>query len=48
VIDSGDQRDVSGRAQRRAARQTIAAYHEEQLGLLLERVRAGFARSDAG
>ncbi len=26
----------------------IAAYHEEQLGLLLERVREGFVRLDAG
>jgi hypothetical protein len=36
------------RAQRRAARRTIGAYHEEQLRLLLERVREGFARLDAG
>ena len=26
----------------------IGRYHEEQLGLLLERVRQGFARLDAG
>jgi hypothetical protein len=36
------------RAQRRAARETIAKYHEEQLLLLLGRVRDGFARLDAG
>jgi hypothetical protein len=36
------------RAQRRAARETIAQYHEEQLLLLLEHVRDGFARLDAG
>lgn len=36
------------RARRRAARETIGAYHEEQLGLLLDRVRDGFARLDAG
>lgn len=36
------------RAQRRAARETIARYHEQQLLLLLERVRDGFARLDAG
>jgi PAS domain-containing protein len=36
------------RAQRRAARETIVRYHEEQLLLLLERVRDGFARLDAG
>jgi hypothetical protein len=48
VTETGDQREESERAQRRAARKTIAAYHEEQLGLLLERVRVGFARLDAG
>ena len=47
MTDSGDRREESERAQRRAARKTIAAYHEEQLGLLLERVREGFARLDA-
>ena len=36
------------RARRREARALIAAYHEEQLGLLLERVREGFVRLDAG
>lgn len=36
------------RARRRAARETIGAYHEEQLGLLLDWVRDGFARLDAG
>ena len=41
--------DRSGeRAERRAARQTIGAYHEAQLRLLLDRVRDGFARLDAG
>lgn len=48
VTDSGDQREGSERAQRRAARKTIAAYHEEQLGLLLGQVRDGFVRLDAG
>jgi hypothetical protein len=36
------------RARRRAARELVAAYHEEQLRALLERVRDGFARLDAG
>lgn len=36
------------RARRREARALIAAYHEEQLALLLERVREGFVRLDAG
>jgi hypothetical protein len=33
---------------RRAARQLIATYHKEQLRILLERVRAGFAELEAG
>jgi hypothetical protein len=36
------------RARRGAARETIVRYHEERLLLLLERVRNGFARLDAG
>ena len=36
------------RAERRAARQTIGAYHEAQLRLLLDRVRDGFNRLDTG
>jgi hypothetical protein len=39
---------IGEKARRRAARETIAAYHEEQLGLLLEHVREGFRRMDAG
>ena len=46
VPDDADQ--TSERAQRRAARQVVAGYHEQQLLLLLERVRQGFARMDAG
>lgn len=46
---SGDaQRNAAERAERRAARVLIAAYHREQLGHLLEHVRAGFAELDAG
>ena len=36
------------RARRRAARELIGAYHEEQLRGLLERVRDGFRRLDEG
>jgi PAS domain-containing protein len=36
------------RARRREARELVAAYHDEQLRALLERVRDGFARLDAG
>ena len=46
-VNEGDQR-ADDRAERRAARELIGRYHEEQLGLLLEHVREGFARLDAG
>jgi hypothetical protein len=36
------------KAARRAARDRVAAYHQEQLGRLLEHVREGLARYDAG
>jgi hypothetical protein len=45
-LKSGDQ--VGERARRREARKIIAAYHHEQLRALLEHVREGFARLDAG
>ena len=41
-------RPPRSRAQRRADRALIAAYHEAQFANLLERVRAGFAAYDAG
>jgi hypothetical protein len=42
-------RDIEGeKARRRAARKMIADYHDEQLRLLLARVRSGFDRLDAG
>ena len=44
--------DAKGRetdkADRRAARALIAAYHQAELRTLLEHVRTGFARLDAG
>lgn len=46
-VNEGDQR-ADQRAERRAARELIGRYHEEQLGLLLEHVREGFVRLDAG
>ena len=42
------QNRVDDKAERRAAREQIAAYHQTQLRGLLEHVRAGFARLDAG
>jgi hypothetical protein len=46
TADARKQRDE--KAERRAAREVIAAYHQEQLGVLLEHVRSGFAQLDAG
>jgi hypothetical protein len=43
-----DVRSGDDKAARRAARQLIAGYHDEQLRLLLEHVRDGFSRLDAG
>jgi hypothetical protein len=49
VVNDLKGRDQLGeRAQRREARRIIAAYHDEQLRGLLEHVREGFARLDAG
>lgn len=36
------------RTRRRAARELIGRYHEDELRLLLDRVRDGFARMDRG
>jgi hypothetical protein len=45
----GNGRDLSNeKAERRAAQELIATYHQTQLRALLDRVRAGFARFDAG
>jgi hypothetical protein len=42
-------RDIEGeKARRRAAREMIGRYHEQQLRLLLERVREGLEQLDAG
>ncbi len=46
VPDRDDQ--ASERERRRAAREEIARYHKEQLRRLLERVREGLSRMDAG
>lgn len=36
------------KAERRAARELVASYHQEELRRLLDHVRDGFARLDAG
>ena len=36
------------KAKRRAARELIGAYHQQQLRVLLEQVRSGFSQLDAG
>jgi hypothetical protein len=42
-------RDIENeKARRRAARRMIGEYHEQQLRLLLDHVRDGLARMDAG
>jgi hypothetical protein len=45
--DDGERRSAE-KAERRAARQFIAAYHQSKLRALLEHVRAGFGQFDAG
>ena len=42
------QRRSSEKADRRAARELIANYHQKHLRALLEHVRVGFAQLDAG
>ena len=37
-----------GKAERRAERELVAAYHQEELQKLLEHVRRGFEQMDAG
>lgn len=49
MVRTGDTQHRSGaKADRRAARELIATYHQTQLRALLEHVRAGFAQLDAG
>ena len=48
VPAEGEESRATEKAERRAARELIGAYHQAQLRLLLERVRAGFAQLDAG
>jgi hypothetical protein len=49
VSDAVRIREIEGeRARRRAARELIGRYHDEQLRLLLDRVREGFERLDRG
>ena len=40
--------DAKAKAARRAAREAVGAYHEAQLAALIEHVRDGIARYDAG
>ncbi|MDF1604469.1 hypothetical protein [Nocardioides sp. YIM 152315] len=39
---------MSTRSERRAARETVGAYHEEQLGELVRHLRSAVERFDAG
>lgn len=48
MADTDDERNDADKAERRAARELIANYHRQELRQLLEHVRDGFARLDAG
>ena len=49
MAETGDtERPSAEKAERRAARESIDAYHQSQLRTLLEHVRAGFNQLDAG
>jgi hypothetical protein len=48
MAEDSDSQAVAEKAQRRVARQVVAAYHQEELRRLLDHVRAGFAQLDAG
>ena len=49
MVGPGDtERRTGDKADRRASRELIAAYHQTQLRTLLEHVRAGFAQLDSG
>ena len=49
MMDGTRIRDIeSEKPRRRAARKMIGEYHEQQLRLLLEHVRAGFEKLDRG
>jgi len=45
---STNERRSSEQAERQAARELVASYHQDALHALLEHVRDGFARLDAG
>lgn len=48
VAEPATESPSAERSRRREAREVIGAYHEQQLRGLLENVREGFARLDAG
>jgi hypothetical protein len=48
VEPSTSERRPTDKAERRAARDLVASYHQEELRRLLEHVRDGFARLDTG
>jgi hypothetical protein len=48
VAGEGQHEAQSEKAKRREARAIVGAYHQEQLRVLLEHVRDGFAQLDAG
>ena len=48
MTEPSRQRAADDEARRRAAHELITTYHQQQLRALLERVRDGFAKLDAG
>lgn len=49
VAEEGDnERRASEKAERRAARELVGSYHQAELRKLLDHIRDGFARLDAG
>jgi hypothetical protein len=48
MAGAGDAQRVAEKADRRRAREVVAAYHQAQLRALLDHVREGFAQLDAG
>lgn len=47
MAENIDPERAAEKARRRAARELVGAYHQEELRQLLDHVRAGFARLDA-
>ncbi len=47
-MSDAEQSNAASKAERQQARELVAAYHQEQLGRLLDHLRDGFVKLDAG